>query len=393
MRLITYCCIVFLVATGSAWAVQYTVTNLGTLGGTSSGAAGMNESGQVVGSSTTREGYEHAFLYSNGTMTDLGTFGGNYSFAVGINNNGQVVGNATNANGDKHAFLYDINQRTMTDLGTLGGSFSEAYGINDSGQIVGWSDNAQGQRRAFLYSNGVMSTLGNFAGAPLNPPNPIGFLPPSSTGAWAIGNNGEIAGYVCTPDGYYHAALYSMTDNTITDIGTLGGDDSNVGWNCINDEGDLAGSAGLTGSVGFSAPWHAFLYSNGNMTDLGTLGSDFSEGKDVNNLGQVVGESYTAAGSLHGFIYSNGSMTDLNSLINPASRLSIAWTTSINDDGQIAATAFNAQGQGRAVLLTLGEGPPPPPSTVPEPGTIAMMATALLGFAGIYARRIRGMRN
>ena len=43
--------------------------------------------------------------YSNGTMHDLGTLGGTTSYAAAINNSGQVVGHAVTAAGDQHAFL------------------------------------------------------------------------------------------------------------------------------------------------------------------------------------------------------------------------------------------------------------------------------------------------
>jgi probable HAF family extracellular repeat protein len=69
------------------------VHDLGTLGGNSSSASGINDRGQIVGFSTTASGDFHAFLYENGVMTDLGTLpGSNFSVANGINNRGDVVG-------------------------------------------------------------------------------------------------------------------------------------------------------------------------------------------------------------------------------------------------------------------------------------------------------------
>ena len=51
--------------------VQYTLTDLGTLGGTYSQAWGINNAGQVVGQANIPNEAEHAFLYSGSTMTDL----------------------------------------------------------------------------------------------------------------------------------------------------------------------------------------------------------------------------------------------------------------------------------------------------------------------------------
>ena len=95
------------------------------------------------------------------TLIDLGTLGGTTSDAYGINASGQVVGVSTTSNGYSHAFLYSGG--SMTDLTPLEGFSLSSYalGINDSGQVVGWNDFQWGQPEGFLYSGGSMTDLGS----------------------------------------------------------------------------------------------------------------------------------------------------------------------------------------------------------------------------------------
>jgi probable HAF family extracellular repeat protein len=114
--------------------VRYTVTDLGTFGGTNSDCNGINNQGQVVGLADNAAGWSRAFLYSGGTMADLGTFGGPVGVATGINDKGDVVGYAWYSDRKIRAFLYSGG--IMRDLGTLGGPESQAYGINNNGQVI-----------------------------------------------------------------------------------------------------------------------------------------------------------------------------------------------------------------------------------------------------------------
>ena len=107
-------------ASSSALATTYRLTELTLREGTSSNGEAMNASGQVTGTFTTADGGFHAFLWDGTRMQDLGTFGGPYSDGRAINASGQVTGYAVTAEGYTHAFLWDGT--TMQDLGTFGGT-------------------------------------------------------------------------------------------------------------------------------------------------------------------------------------------------------------------------------------------------------------------------------
>jgi probable HAF family extracellular repeat protein len=141
-----------------------------------------------------------------------------------------------------------------------------------------------------------------------------------------------------TSSGYDRAFLYS--NGTMAGLGSLGGPYS---WaEAINASGQVAGIAEVS-----SSDEHAFLYSNGTMTDLGTLAGSTSYAWGINAGAQVVGMS-----SGHAFLYSNGKMTDLNALVNPISGWTLECANAINDSGQIIGYGLNAQGQTKAFLLT-----------------------------------------
>ena len=80
---------------GAATAGQlYRITDLGTLGGTSSTAKDMNASGQVTGEAQISSGATRAFLWDGTRMRNLGTLGGNWSVGTAINDGGQVTGSS-----------------------------------------------------------------------------------------------------------------------------------------------------------------------------------------------------------------------------------------------------------------------------------------------------------
>jgi probable HAF family extracellular repeat protein len=71
------------------------------------------------------------------------------------------------------------------------------------------------------------------------------------------------------------------------------------------------------------------------LTDLGTLGGNYSSPFAINNLGQIVGDSLTADGSTLAFLWQNGVMVDLNTLLSPDSGWVLNNARFINDAGRV----------------------------------------------------------
>ena len=149
---------------GSALAISFRITDLGTLGGTFSEGFDINDSGQVTGRAFIAGDAEvHAFLWDGTTMVDLGTLGGTdvpggtASQGVAINASGQVTG--WSGTGDQiHPFLWDGT--AMLDLGTLGGFDSTGFAINAAGQVTGYSYLAGDLvQHAFLWDGTTLQDL------------------------------------------------------------------------------------------------------------------------------------------------------------------------------------------------------------------------------------------
>src|SRR5437763_3871453 len=68
-----------------------------------------------------------------------------------------------------------------------------------------------------------------------------------------------------------------------------------------------------TSDIALPGVYHAFLYSKGQMQDLGTLGT-YSRGSAINNTGQVTGTTDSSTDLFRAFLYNEGQMQNLGTL-------------------------------------------------------------------------------
>lgn len=263
----------------------------------------------------------HAFKGQNGIVTDLGTLPGadNCSGANGTNASGEIVGNSENGDIDP---LTGLNQSRpvqwkdgqIADLGTLGGYEGTATSINNRGQVTGTATNAIADRfacfglgtqcRAFLWQDGAMRDLGTLGG-----PDALAVL---------INERGQIAGMANTslspsPNcGFLplNTDPFLWQNGKMTDLGTLGG---TCGFPlALNNRGQVVGASNLAGDLNT----HAFFWpgTDGKMQDLGTLGGSFGTANAINEAGEVAGFATNAGGQLLAFLWRNGVLTDLGTV-------------------------------------------------------------------------------
>lgn len=154
----------------------------------------------------------------------------------------------------------------------------------------------------------------------------------------ALNNNGEIVGRSLTAEGQEHAFLYS--NGIMKDLGTLGGNKSIA--LSINDHGDVVG-----GSYISLNEYRAFLFSNGTMQDLGTLGGTASRATGISNSGLIVGSANTVDNESHTFLYSNGTMQDIGAF-------GVSGVPKVNTVGEVSGTVY-LSGSYQAFLYTNGQ--------------------------------------
>jgi probable HAF family extracellular repeat protein len=219
-------------------------------------------------------------------------------------------------------------------IGLLAGAVSsqaQSYNITDLGALPGDNNATVGGLNSLGQAAGTSSSSSSAIATLFSNGHTIslGALGASDMSfAEAINGSGQVVGYDWLSSGVSHAFLYS--NGRMTDIHSASLFPSGSTATAINNSGAVVGYGWIS-----TADEHAFLYTGGRTVDLGTLGGNDATALAISDSGQVVGVSATASGAGHAFIYANGRMTDLGT---PASANSSS-AAAINRNGQIAGAA------------------------------------------------------
>ncbi|HEY8287136.1 MAG TPA: hypothetical protein VIJ28_22325 [Chloroflexota bacterium] len=318
---------------------RYIVVDVGTFGGPNSGTVNdakmLNNQGMLVGGADTAlldttspkqnpqfpdipdPFIQHAFLQRHGVLTDLGALPGtNSSYAYWVNARGDALGLSTNGVVDPLKGYPETagilwKDGRIINLGTLGGYENSPNAMNNRDQITGIASNAipdpyslanwGTQTRGYLWQDGVIHDIGTLGGPDAQ--------------AWYINERGQIAGWSYT----------NLTPNPVTkvptvdpflwqnghmqDLGTLGGTNSIV--NSLTDGGMVVGQSNLAGDL----TYHPFLWDGRALKDLGTFGGKNGLANWVNEAGDVVGNAdISGSKAHHAFLWRKGVLIDLGTV-------------------------------------------------------------------------------
>jgi probable HAF family extracellular repeat protein len=243
---------------------------------------------------------------------------------------------------------------TVTDLGTLsGGNFSQPFYINKYGLISGSSNLADGSQHATLWLEGMMSDIGVPG---LGGPNSIAFgnnVRSQSAGQAETSNPDPNGEDFCGFGTHLTCLAFLWQNGGMIQLSTLGG--NNGAANAISNRGEVAGFAeNTTPDPGCPAPqvfrFKPVVWEEEAIRKLPTAGSDpDGVAYNINDHGEVVGASGTCTTfnpnflnnllAVHALLWENGKATDLGNLGGQTGQAGGNAAYSVNNRSEVVGSS------------------------------------------------------
>ena len=244
----------------------------GFAGADYSSATGINDTGEITGSSNTEAAIVPFIWTEKGGLQRLPVLPGDTcGQAVAINKDGDIAAYSSGSNGAR-AFLWS-RKGGVRELGTLaGGNYSKAHDLNDSDEVAGVSGSLAGDRAVLWTKDGNARDLGTLPGDFVSE-------------ALAINNAGEVVGYSKGPNGM-RAFLWTKS-NGMEELGILAGGSSSRAL-AINDSGTVVGASATQSGD------HAFVWKRQtgmlDLNDAASLahGTVLVDAHAINRKGEIL---------------------------------------------------------------------------------------------------------
>ena len=358
---------------------HYKLIDIGTFGGPNSSFVLplpeerlLNNSGAAAGGADTSTPdpsscwnfdcyLSYGFKWQDGVANELAALPGfNSSFPFWISDTGLVAGlsedgiDPLTGSLAQEAILWG-SDGSLTDLGTLGGNDSVANAVNNRGQVAGGALNTIPDPYGSNFFISGATQVHAFRWTKSQGMQDLGTLGGTDSTAFEINNRGQIAGWSFTNStvnpvtGIPNLDPFLWENGKMLDLGTLGG---TVALSyALNNRGQVSGRSNMAGDL----TCHPFLWDqNRGMQDLGTLGGDSGFAASLNDAGEVVGEANLPGvsgcddGSAphHAFLWKKGLMTDLGT----ADGDPCSFAVGINSKGQVVGSSTDCSNYVHASL-------------------------------------------